>query len=608
MHINHPPLILQALLSLFLPRPGLLPLSTTRPFQAAAATTESHTTKKTVGWVHALLKEHDAQEHRDLRQDPASEKSLEDPFTVLHVLLALNLWVNFTIAVQTTQIPALPVTICLGPVEQSGAVPAKISFNAISKSVSSFANSGPHPGPIIYVGDSRSPLLCLELCLPAQCSVRRYLVLIASSKATSAERGNEEPYPNPIIYVGSVGDSWSPLLYLEFCLPAQCSDISGIGVRVTFYAQSILIVLAAALPNTLRSDVTASFWALALTTFSLLISALIEAATNNLSLYNAILVSYLCTLHVMASDALLAMIHVVRAPNTAKKSDLEEIRPALEETRPAPEKPAPASGKKTTTEEKTPTEKVATTGMRTAMALQSIGSAAFGCYIWQRAETFGSQPECNADTKLIFFGKSESATLIGHKLGVGWLVFILVISLPYDKLPTGRLPWEEARGKIKGALESKEDHKARAGFVGGFFVLVVWLYIVVTMEVTIQRNPVIHGPTEFGFGQVLSPTSSHTYTYIHAFTKLAGFVATERRLAAYVPSPLGHLSNFAISAELICMTRRSRHNELFLGGIYKSFYLRNEGEAASKVSADGQSALPAVYSRIWYTSDSLADN
>lgn len=31
---------------------------------------------------------------------------------------------------------------------------------------------------------------------------------------------------------------------------------------------------------------------------------------------------------------------------------------------------------------------------------------------------------------------------------------------------------------------------------------VYWIYIVVTMEQTIRRNPVIRGPTKFGFGQV----------------------------------------------------------------------------------------------------------
>ncbi|KZP12447.1 hypothetical protein FIBSPDRAFT_936920 [Athelia psychrophila] len=232
-------------------------------------------------------------------------------------------------------------------------------------------------------------------------------------------------------------------------------DISGVGVRVTFYAQSILIVLASALPD---ADITGSYWALTLTTFSLLISALIEATKSNLSLYNAMLVSYLCTLHVIASGSLLIMLAVFRVSSRAN-----------------------------------------TIRMGLAAILQSIGSAAFGFYIWHGAKTFGSQPECNADTKLIFFGKSESATQHGRQIAIVCLVWILGTSLITSlagflrKKIDGPPTWENIPippRRIIGSL------------LGVVFFLVFWLYIVITVELTIQRNPVIHGPAEFGFGQV----------------------------------------------------------------------------------------------------------
>lgn len=130
----------------------------------------------------------------------------------------------------------------------------------------------------------------------------------------------------------------------------------------------------------------ASYWALTLTTFSLLISAIIEANKNNLSLYNAILVSYLCTLHALASESLLFILAMF--PVDISKSEVD-------------------------------TSRLKVAGISAAAFLQCIGSTTFGCYIWQRAKTFGSQPECNADTMLIFFGKSESATQHGHQIGIG---------------------------------------------------------------------------------------------------------------------------------------------------------------------------------------------
>ena len=43
----------------------------------------------------------------------------------------------------------------------------------------------------------------------------------------------------------------------------------------------------------------------------------------------------------------------------------------------------------------------------------------FGIYVWVHARTFGSQPECNAATKVIFFGKELSATGSGRVVCLG---------------------------------------------------------------------------------------------------------------------------------------------------------------------------------------------
>lgn len=106
-----------------------------------------------------------------------------------------------------------------------------------------------------------------------------------------------------------------------------------------------------------------------MTNYAVLITALIEAGRKNLSLYNAILVSYLCTLHIFPSYAVL----LLKGP------------------------PKSASARKVL-------------GMNTALAIVVMCSDIFGLYIWIKAKNFGSQPECNSDTLLILFGKAYSAT------------------------------------------------------------------------------------------------------------------------------------------------------------------------------------------------------
>jgi len=43
----------------------------------------------------------------------------------------------------------------------------------------------------------------------------------------------------------------------------------------------------------------------------------------------------------------------------------------------------------------------------------------FGFYVWSHARRFGSQPECNAATKLIVFGRELSATGSGRVVSLG---------------------------------------------------------------------------------------------------------------------------------------------------------------------------------------------
>lgn len=119
-----------------------------------------------------------------------------------------------------------------------------------------------------------------------------------------------------------------------------------------------------------------AFWTLIFTTIALLISALVEAARQNLSLYNAILISYLCILHSVITVAVMVWgLYQMISTMRFRRALLFKML-----------------------------------GMNIATIIQMVSSAIFGLYIWSRVETFGNQPECNPDTLLILAGKSHSAT------------------------------------------------------------------------------------------------------------------------------------------------------------------------------------------------------
>ena len=130
-----------------------------------------------------------------------------------------------------------------------------------------------------------------------------------------------------------------------------------------------------------------AFWTLVFTTVALLISAMVEGARQNLSLYNAILISYLCILHSFIT--LLVMIF--------------RVYPMMEAIQKARQLKHRNTAARAVSLYKALSIEIAT-------VIQFSASMIFGLYIWSRAETFGNQPECNPDTLLIVFGKSYYAT------------------------------------------------------------------------------------------------------------------------------------------------------------------------------------------------------
>lgn len=112
-----------------------------------------------------------------------------------------------------------------------------------------------------------------------------------------------------------------------------------------------------------------------LANLALLVSSIVQASIRNLSLYTAILISYLLILHLTSASTVL----ILRASQGQKVH--RRYTPFL--------------------------------------VLQSILILALAIYIWCHVHTFGSQPECNSATRLIFFGHAFSTTGSGRIAPIG---------------------------------------------------------------------------------------------------------------------------------------------------------------------------------------------
>lgn len=112
-----------------------------------------------------------------------------------------------------------------------------------------------------------------------------------------------------------------------------------------------------------------------LANLALLVSSIVQASIRNLSLYTAILISYLLILHLTSASTVL----ILRASQGQKVH--RRYTPFL--------------------------------------VLQSILILALAIYIWCHVHTFGSQPECNPATRLIFFGHAFSTTGSGRIAPIG---------------------------------------------------------------------------------------------------------------------------------------------------------------------------------------------
>ena len=114
---------------------------------------------------------------------------------------------------------------------------------------------------------------------------------------------------------------------------------------------------------------------------ALMVSAIAQALNNSISLYNAIIVIYLCYLYSMGS----LMLFIMSVPKEKMEHPLVHV------------------------------------GIVKMMAfsLPFWLWSFFGICVWIDPTGFGSQPECNAATKLIVLGRELSATGSGRVVTLG---------------------------------------------------------------------------------------------------------------------------------------------------------------------------------------------
>ena len=112
-----------------------------------------------------------------------------------------------------------------------------------------------------------------------------------------------------------------------------------------------------------------------------MVSAVAQAANNSISLYNSIIVLYLCYLYTLC-------------PLTVLDLSLQKKGMAT---------PRPDSGLVT----------------KLVFLLPFWFWSGLGLWVWIDPTDFGSQPECNAATKLMVLGRELSATGSGRVVSLG---------------------------------------------------------------------------------------------------------------------------------------------------------------------------------------------
>ena len=123
-----------------------------------------------------------------------------------------------------------------------------------------------------------------------------------------------------------------------------------------------------------------------------MVSAIAQAANHSISLYNAIIVLHLCYLYVICEFMLNFAERLSRVETGEEGGNFLDlvVKDIFLELL-----------------------------VETFYSFPHWFWHGFGLYVWRHARRFGLQPECNAATKLIVFGKEFSAIGSGRHISLG---------------------------------------------------------------------------------------------------------------------------------------------------------------------------------------------
>ncbi|KAL0951548.1 hypothetical protein HGRIS_008231 [Hohenbuehelia grisea] len=159
-------------------------------------------------------------------------------------------------------------------------------------------------------------------------------------------------------------------------------DISGVGVRISFYLQTVLLVL---LVDRSWKDAPTALWSLIATSGGLQLAAIVQAKADNLSLFQALQVSNLVWLANFGTFVALASYSRQKAASRKKQNKKLEVLDYH---------------------------------VKYAAMLQTLLSMSLTLYMWVSAHTFGPEKECSVFLSYRLFVIKVPALTSGRIVGL----------------------------------------------------------------------------------------------------------------------------------------------------------------------------------------------
>ncbi|KAI0067342.1 hypothetical protein BV25DRAFT_1819666 [Artomyces pyxidatus] len=246
-------------------------------------------------------------------------------------------------------------------------------------------------------------------------------------------------------------------------------DVSGIGIRVNFYATILLIAAIPQTPQT-SSLLGALYTNAGLSGLGLLLTAIIQTGQQQLSLYHAIVVQHI-------------LFFLGVGVNASGKYKWNSARIALS---------------------------------LVVTFLTLSGYCIWAVYMWASADHFGPQWECNNGIKYVFFFATVRATVPWlHKLWMAALIISTVLLLLGALVTAGARVWlsswwkndEESPEESPGESESAQSPSGQYSSVRSFPLFLSAIYATIMLELMVHRNKHIVDESQeqqWTFGQVLA--------------------------------------------------------------------------------------------------------